>query len=364
MSGATHSETMRSNCGTWRLPQENESFPVAFHPIPVPRQSKFRDLNAETQQYRPDYPTQSYLENRFPVPTTPPFTPTHKHCIISAYGSQANPTSTHAGSSQYVSPWRSVARWATNGAALKWINRYGNDAEAHAAAIRLHALQIKEEGLISPPIESRIKHLYDHFPMNSSFSATVYLSKMEQEHGQIVFTQTHPGRIADPFPSSNVALPSPNLSHSYDISANPQWSPLSSSDSLPPPPPMFPRPSNISENPEWSSSRLVLPPLREMVPLPTYQVSVTLNSGDNVDDAQAISDPESAFGANVAALQPVRDPKKDAIDIPLVPVSRQESSPTQESHNAIVPTPYTQITFVSCPISSPRKKMNDISDPS
>ena len=61
-----------------------------------------------------------------------------------------------------------------------------------------------------------------------------------------------------------------------------------------------------------------------MVPLPTYQVSVTLNSGDNVDDAQAINDPEIAFGANVAVLQPVHDPKDDAIDMSLVPVSLQE----------------------------------------
>ena len=68
------------------------------------------------------------------------------------------------------------------------------------------------------------------------------------------------------------------------------------------------------------------PPLREMVPLPTYQVPVISNSGANVDDARAINDPEFAFGANVGVLEPVYDPKDDASDMPLVPVSRQEPS--------------------------------------
>ena len=113
--GATHSKTMRSNCGNWRLPQENESSPVAVRPISAPRLSKFRDLNSETQHYRPDIPMQSYLENRLPVTSNSHLLKTHKHCNISAYGLSASPTSNHRVSSQNVAPWRSVARWATNG---------------------------------------------------------------------------------------------------------------------------------------------------------------------------------------------------------------------------------------------------------
>ena len=109
---------MRTNCGLWRLTQEDESSPVAFHPISVSRQSKCCDRNSEVQRYGPDHPKRSYLKSRPLVTPTPHSSPTRKHCTISAYGSQANPTSNHRASSQYVSPWRSVARWETNGADL------------------------------------------------------------------------------------------------------------------------------------------------------------------------------------------------------------------------------------------------------
>ena len=99
-----------------------------------------------------------------------------------------------------------------------------------------------------------------------------------------------------------------------------------------------------------------------MVPLPTYQVPVVTNSGANVGDAQAINDPENAFGANVAALQPVHDPKDDANDMSLVTISRQEPSPTQELNESIVPPLDTQITLIACPVSAPRNMMNDISE--
>ena len=52
----------------------------------------------------------------------------------------------------------------------------------------------------------------------------------------------------------------------------------------------------------------------------------------------------------------------DAIDMPLVPVSRQEPSTVQESSDSIASTPNAQITLVSCPVSPPRKMMNDISE--
>ena len=301
MSGATHSETMRSNCGTWRLPQENESSPVAFHPIPVPRQSKFRDLNSETQQYRPDYPMQSYLENRSPVITNSHSLFSHEHCITSAYGSHANPTSTPSGMSQYMSQWRSVARWETNGADLLQLYKYGNEAESHLAMIQLRKLshppgQMNEKGLINPSIPASFEYFYDNTYMAPSPALMAYMRKKSKEYGQIASLKPCSDLNVDSFPSSKVALISPNISHSDDISANPSRSPLSPSLSTPSPPPFFSRPSNISENPEWSSSWRILPPLREMVPLPTYQVPVvSASSGASVDDARAINDPETAL---------------------------------------------------------------------
>ena len=195
---------MRTNCGLWRLPQENESSPVAVHPIPAPRQSKFSDRTLETQRYQPDHPMQSYLENRPLSTPTSHSPPTHNHCKISAYGSHANPTSNHRASSQYVSPWPSVARWETNGAALKWIHKYGNDAESQAAMIQLHELthppgQMNEKGLINPHLSPHFEHVYDNIPMTGVFSATAYLSEMEQEYGQIAFIKLRPGRDAEPF---------------------------------------------------------------------------------------------------------------------------------------------------------------------
>ena len=99
-----------------------------------------------------------------------------------------------------------------------------------------------------------------------------------------------------------------------------------------------------------------------MVPLPTYQMPDTANSGANVNDVHVIDDPENAFGANVAALQPAYDPNDDANDMPLVPVSRQEPSLIQESDNLDAPSLNTQIMPDSCLISSPRNMTNDISE--
>ena len=48
--------------------------------------------------------------------------------------------------------------------------------------------------------------------------------------------------------------------------------------------------------------------------------------------------------------------------MPLVPASRQEPPTTQESNNSVVSTLRTRITLMSCPISSPRNMMNDISE--
>ena len=280
---------------------------------------------------------QSYLENRSPVTSTHYSPQTHNHCKISAYKSHANPTSTRSVMSQYVSQWRSVARWETNGADLKQLFKYRNEAESHLAMIQLRRLshppgQLNEKDLINPSIPYEFEHFYDNVPMAPSPALIAYLRKKSKEYGQIAVQKPCPGSDAEPFPSSKLASFPLNISHSHDSPADPSRSPLSSSNSLPPPPPMFPCPSNTMLDPEWSSSRLFLPPLREMVPLPTYQMPVTANSGANVDDVQALNDPKNAFGANVAALQLVHDPKDDANDMSLVPVSCQEPSLTQESN--------------------------------
>ena len=216
---------MRTNCGPWRLPQENESSPVAFHPIPVPRQSKFRDRNSEVQRYGPDYPMQSYLKNCSPVITNSYSLLSHEHCITSAYGSQANPTSTHAGSSQYVSPWRSVARWETNGTdplppVVREKKDYGRDRAAIALCRQFGCLDeraVRNMGL---------GHLLDEEPEGSP---TTDARGTEMENGQIALPQPCPETNAESFPPSNAALFLPNDSPSNDISVNPQWSPLSSS---------------------------------------------------------------------------------------------------------------------------------------
>ena len=118
------------------------------------------------------------------------------------------------------------------------------------------------------------------------------------------------------------------------------------------PPPLFLRPSNISENTEWSALWLITSHLRKMVPLPTYQTSVAINFGDQIDAARASNVPEIPFGANVTASPPVHVPEADANDISLVPVSRRAPSTAQECNNSCVSPLITQITLLSCPISS------------
>ena len=69
--------------------------------------------------------------------------------------------------------------------------------------------------------------------------------------------------------------------------------------------------------------------------MPKYQVPVATKLSDYIDDARATNEPEITFGAYVAASQSVNEPEVDAIDMSLVPVSRQEPSTYQESDNSI-----------------------------
>ena len=143
--------------GNVRLSQANESSAVAINPICDSRLSKFSEPSQGMRLYNHDTLKQSNLENVLPSPFVPYSFPTHNHCTISAYGSTANPTSNHLASSLYVSQWRSVARWETNGADLASVIKNGTDAEAHAAMIQLIKMyrppcQMNEMGLINPPI--------------------------------------------------------------------------------------------------------------------------------------------------------------------------------------------------------------------
>ena len=96
-----------------------------------------------------------------------------------------------------------------------------------------------------------------------------------------------------------------------------------------------------------------------MVPLPTYQASITPNFSDYIDVVQATDEPETPFAVEVAALPTVIGLEADTNDMSLVPVSPRAPSPTQEPN---VLTANTQITLISCPVSSPRNMMNDISE--
>ena len=99
-----------------------------------------------------------------------------------------------------------------------------------------------------------------------------------------------------------------------------------------------------------------------MVPLPTYQVLATPDFNNYVDLAQATNEPEIVFDADVAASQAVLEHEADAIDMPLVLVSRRAPSPIQESVNLIELTLKAPITLISCPFSPPHNMMNDTSE--
>ena len=79
-----------------------------------------------------------------------------------------------------------------------------------------------------------------------------------------------------------------------------------------------------------------------MVPLPTYQASITPNFSDYIDVVQATDEPETPFAVEVAALPTVTVHEADAIDMPLVPTSRRAPPTVQEYNNSIVFTLNTQ----------------------
>ena len=102
-----------SPCGIWKRLHLEEPVPASVRPTfenfpnrPVSQIKGFDDPNYPQQllsrALKPDY--------SHPIPP--------KLGKIQAYGSTANPTSNRSASSQYVSQWRSVARWETNGADL------------------------------------------------------------------------------------------------------------------------------------------------------------------------------------------------------------------------------------------------------
>ena len=103
---------MESSRGTWKLSQLDEHVPVSCN------------TTFEYSPNQPVSPIKGFEDPNFPLKLSTcspkpflPFIPP-KLCTLKAYGSTSNPTSNYLASSSYVSQWRSVVRWKTNGADL------------------------------------------------------------------------------------------------------------------------------------------------------------------------------------------------------------------------------------------------------
>ena len=230
---------LSSSRGLRKLLQLDECIPASFHPTfeysfnrPV---FPIKGLND------PDYPQQlpsCSLKPDFSHPIPP------KLCSIKAYRYSANPTSNHLASWLYVSQWRSVARWETNGAdLLPSVRCKKNDQDSGRNAYELcRKLGCLYEDAVQSMNLSFLREKEPDCP------STVRASRKKQDYGQIAPPKPCPKINVESLPPSNVALISPNISHSYDISANPSCSPLSSSFSTPSSPLLFPRFRSLSES--------------------------------------------------------------------------------------------------------------------
>ena len=164
------------------------------------------------------------------------------------------------------------------------------------------------------------------------------------ENGQIA-----PSKVSSPLTQCPTPRPEFNV----------EWYPPNYVALFPPPvaspslPPLFSRPSNILENPDWSHSWLARPPLRKMVPLPTYQEPILTKLSEPVITAQVVNEPENTVIADATAPQHVYEPDTDATDMSPVPVLCRESSNHQETEESIVLTINTFTTLMSRPIPPP-----------
>ena len=298
------------------------------------------------------YPTSEYLPSRlvFPIkgsdsPNNPMqlstrlINPPYDHlipqklCITKAYRSTANlyrstATSNHSASSSHVYQWRPVSRWETNGTDLPPSLRDEMDERLRESSRQAYEIArilgcLDEAVLVMSPNPFKSTNEPQLTPIESIRPPTVCSSSTGMEHGQI-----SPLKVSSPLIQSPIQSPESNVESSPppDI-PNPSWLSLSSSLMFPSPPPFFSRPSNISENPEWSPLWLTTPPLRKMSPLPTYQMPVTIQLSDSLIVAQTVDQPESIFVVNVAVLQPVNESEVEAIDTSLVAVLCREPSP-------------------------------------
>ena len=185
----------------------------------------------------PNYPHQlpsHSLSRPIPPVSFDPYSyPTHNHCTISAYGSTANPTSNRSASSQY-STCLNGAQWPV-GKPTGPIFCPQSDVKRTIKTPAVHtncAYELcRKLGCLD---EEAVHHMNLSFLQvkESERSSTVRASAKELEYGQIAFSKPCFKINVESFPSSNVALFSPIISHPDDISANPSRSPLSSFISL------------------------------------------------------------------------------------------------------------------------------------
>ena len=167
---------MDSSRGIWKLLQLDEAVPASVHP--TFENFSYRPVSPIKGLSDPNYPQQ--LHSRVPEPDySSPIPP--KLGIIRAYGSSANPTSNRSTTSSYVSQWRSVARWETNGAdLLPPVRCERNDPDLDRVAYEL----CRQLGCLDERT-ARYMNLSYLEEKEPECSSTVSASEMELENGQI-----------------------------------------------------------------------------------------------------------------------------------------------------------------------------------
>ena len=197
-------------------------------------------------------------------------------------------------------------RWETNGADLQPSVQHESDEEYQELVQAIEVTRLI--GCLDESVLDRLQipytrpTKYELAPNEFVRPSTVSSSSKGMEYGQIAPSKVSFPVLQSPPPEINVKssppkdieLLSPVYSYSHDILANPSRPPLSSPTvTFPSPPPLFRRPSNISENPEWSHLWLITPPLRKMVPLPTYHVQVVSKLNGSTALIPSVNKPES-----------------------------------------------------------------------
>ena len=175
---------MDSSRGIWKLGQLNEHVPVSCNPT----FEYFPNRHASPMKGSkdPNFPMQ--LSTCSPKPFLSLIPP--KLGTIQACGSSANPTSTRSASSQYVSQWRSVARWETNGADLLPSDRHEMEERLRESSRQAYEIArilgcLDEATLAMSPIPLKPANEPQVTPTESIRPPTVCARVKEQEYGQI-----------------------------------------------------------------------------------------------------------------------------------------------------------------------------------